>query len=335
MPYVRGESLQKRLDRTGPLDVQEILRIGHQAAAGLAAAHAQGLVHRDIKPANILLEEGVERLQITDFGLARTVDDASETRTGLIAGTPQYMSPEQARGDAMDARSDLFSLGSVFYQMCTGRLPFRAETPYGILRRITDTEPRPIREISPEVPEWLTAIVATLHAKEPAERHSAAELAEWLRDCLAHLQRPTAIPLPGPVQQLAEQQAAKARQSEPVSPSRLRRWLATRDRKLAVWIVAGLAIVVTTTLAVQQFQRSKEASQQSASSGIPIAPAPAWDAAADDIRQMTNDLADHESRATRLWDHEPVHSPGFTQGPADTETDDAHETVSSKAEPSD
>ena len=128
MPYIRGESLQRRLDRQGPLQTEEILRIGQQVASGLAAAHGQGLVHRDIKPANILLDDGVDRVTLTDFGLARAVDDASMTRSGVIAGTPQYMSPEQARGDAVDARSDLFSLGSVLYAMCTGRPPFRAET---------------------------------------------------------------------------------------------------------------------------------------------------------------------------------------------------------------
>ncbi len=96
MPYVRGQSLQKRIDEEGPLRLQDILRIGTQIAAGLSAAHQQGLVHRDIKPANILLKDGVERVAITDFGLARAVDDATMTRTGVIAGTPQYMSPEQA-----------------------------------------------------------------------------------------------------------------------------------------------------------------------------------------------------------------------------------------------
>jgi eukaryotic-like serine/threonine-protein kinase len=106
MPYVRGMSLQKRIDRHGPLGVAELLRVAAQTAAGLAAAHAQGLVHRDIKPANILLEEGVERVAITDFGLARAIDDATTTRSGVIAGTPQYMSPEQARGELIDHRSD-------------------------------------------------------------------------------------------------------------------------------------------------------------------------------------------------------------------------------------
>ncbi len=135
MPYVAGMSLQKRIDDEGPLPLPCVLRIGRQIAAGLAAAHAQGLVHRDIKPANILLERGVERVTITDFGLARAVDDGSVTKTGVIAGTPQFMSPEQSRGETIDARSDLFSLGSVMYAMCVGRPPFRAD---GIRRLATD-----------------------------------------------------------------------------------------------------------------------------------------------------------------------------------------------------
>ncbi len=112
MPYVACESLQQRLDRVGSLELIDILRIGMQTANGLAAAHAQGLVHRDVKPANILLEISVEKVMLTDFGLARAIDDASITRTGIIAGTPLYMSPEQARGEPVDARSDLFSLGT-------------------------------------------------------------------------------------------------------------------------------------------------------------------------------------------------------------------------------
>src|SRR5205823_458704 len=90
----------------------------------------------------ILLETSVDRVMLTDFGLARAVDDATLTRTGIIAGTPQYMSPEQANGDAVDHRSDLFNLGSVLYAMCTGRPPFRAETTFGVLRRIRETTPR-------------------------------------------------------------------------------------------------------------------------------------------------------------------------------------------------
>ena len=102
-------------------------------ALGLAAAHAQGLVHRDVKPSNILLENGVERVKLTDFGLARAIDDASLTQSGVVAGTPQYMSPEQARGEAVDHRSDLFSLGSVLYFACAGHSPFRADSTPAVL----------------------------------------------------------------------------------------------------------------------------------------------------------------------------------------------------------
>ncbi len=197
MPYTRGLSLQKRLNEQGPLELREILRIGMQAAAGLAAAHAQGLVHRDVKPANMLLAEGVERVTLVDFGLARTIDDASLTQTGFLAGTPQYMSPEQARSEPVDAGSDLFSLGSVLYAACTGRAPFRAETSYGVLRLITDSEPTPIRELNPDVPTWLCRIVERLMAKQPSERFSsAAEVSQLLACCLAHVQHPDFSPLP-------------------------------------------------------------------------------------------------------------------------------------------
>ena len=196
MQYVRGLSLQERIDRTGPLELKEIVRIGMQAAQGLAAAHAQGLVHRDVKPSNILLENGVERVKLTDFGLARAADDASLTQSGVVTGTPQYMAPEQARGEVLDHRADLFSLGSVLYAMGTGRSPFRAESTVAVLRRVCEDTPRPIREVNPEVPDWLAAIVERLHAKDPADRfQTAAEVAELLARHLARLQQPSLPPV--------------------------------------------------------------------------------------------------------------------------------------------
>ncbi len=184
MEYVEGQTLQEKIDKSGPLRLDEILRIAPQIAEGLAAAHKHGLMHRDIKPGNILLENGVERVKITDFGLARAVDDASVTQSGVVAGTPMYMAPEQARGEPLDHRADLFSLGSVLYVMCTGRPPFRAETTLAVLKRVAEDEPRAIREIVPEVPEWFCRIVEKLHAKNPAERfQSAKEVGEVLADC--------------------------------------------------------------------------------------------------------------------------------------------------------
>ena len=167
MEFVNGRSLQGKLDADGPFELAEVLRIGMQVAEGLAAAHKQGLVHRDIKPANILLENGVERVKITDFGLARAVDDAGLTQSGVVAGTPQYMAPEQARGEALDSRSDLFSLGSVLYALCTGHAPFRAPNTVATLKRVCEDEPRPIRELRPEIPDVLVEIISRLQAQGP------------------------------------------------------------------------------------------------------------------------------------------------------------------------
>lgn len=197
MQYVSGESLQARIDRDGPMQLCEILRVAVQVADGLSAAHQQGLVHRDIKPSNILLEEHVDRALVTDFGLARAADDATLTRTGFHPGTPQYMSPEQASGQSVDARSDLFSLGSMLYTMCTGRPPFRAENSLSVMRRITDSEPTPIGEIIPGVPDWFERLVVMLMAKRADERpQSAAFVTSLLQQCLAHFEQPHSVSLP-------------------------------------------------------------------------------------------------------------------------------------------
>ena len=186
MEYVEGQTLQQQLDATGPLEAAEVVRLGQQIARGLAAAHAMGLIHRDVKPANILLEAGIEsRVKLTDFGLARTSDDASLTQSGVLAGSPLYMAPEQARGEALDQRADLFSLGSVLYAMLTGRPPFRAADTLAILKRVAEEPPRPIRQVIPEAPEGLCAVVGRLHHKDPAGRFgSATEVAEALSRCL-------------------------------------------------------------------------------------------------------------------------------------------------------
>jgi serine/threonine protein kinase/tetratricopeptide (TPR) repeat protein len=191
MQFVVGQSLQERIKRSGPLGLSEILRIGMQIASGLAAAHAQGLIHRDIKPANILLEGSAERVKITDFGLARAVDDVRLTTTGTIVGTPDYMSPEQAYGDSLDCRSDLFSLGGILYAMSTRRPPFVGDSTVAVLRKVSDDPPRPIRELNPGVPDWLVAIVDKLMAKDRIARYQTAqEVAELLARHLAELEHP-------------------------------------------------------------------------------------------------------------------------------------------------
>ena len=207
MQLVPGQSLQSVVDERGPLPARDVVRIGMQIADGLTAAHQQGLIHRDVKPANVLTERDVNRVMITDFGLARAVDDVGMTQTGWLAGTPHYMSPEQARGDELDPRSDLFSLGSLMYFLAAGRVPFRAERSYGVIQKIIHEEPPSVRELNDEVPEMLAVIIERLLSKSPADRFRTAEdVSHCLRNYLAHLQQPLLIPPPAellPVRQSA------------------------------------------------------------------------------------------------------------------------------------
>jgi serine/threonine protein kinase len=182
MEFIAGQSLAERM-ADGPLPADEVVRIGSQIAAGLVAAHAMGFVHRDVKPANILLEASTGRVKLTDFGLARAMDDAAASRESVIAGTPQYMSPEQARGEAVDHRTDLFSLGSVLFAMIAGRPPFAAEGSLATLRRLCDETPPLLDEVSPGTPPALAELVRRLLSKRPENRpQSAFEVQSLLAD---------------------------------------------------------------------------------------------------------------------------------------------------------
>ncbi len=191
MEYLAGGSLQDYLERHGALDWRVAARLGAEIAEGLAAAHAAGLIHRDIKPSNILLDSSSPGVpgtaKIGDFGLARIADESRLTASGILAGTPIYMAPEQALGEPLDERADLFSLGSVLYTLCTGREPFTGSNPMAVLRQVCEATPIPIRRIDPTIPGWLVDLIERLHAKNPADRlASAAEVASLLRHDLAH-----------------------------------------------------------------------------------------------------------------------------------------------------
>jgi len=239
MEFIDGCNLEALLRKGGPLEVKEVLRIGFQVATGLAAAHRLGLVHRDVKPANILLENGVQRVKLTDFGLARAADDASLTQTGYLAGTPLYMAPEQAAGEPLDPSADLFSLGSVLYEMCTGRPAFRAPTTVAVIRRVCDESPRPVREVNPDVPEPLCRLIARLQAKKPADRPaSAQEVADLLAGLLADLNSGKSRVPGGTV-------PARGRTRQAGATGRKWRWAAAALVLMAVGLGLGEATGVT------------------------------------------------------------------------------------------
>jgi serine/threonine protein kinase len=192
MEYCAGETLAQRLRRR-PIEAGEFLAIARQLAAGIAAAHQSGIVHRDLKTANIIIEP-TGLVKILDFGLAKPVrreldrNATIETSSGRFFGTLHYLSPEQSRGQAADARSDLFSLGVVMYQMGTGHLPFNAEAPLMVLEKIRDAEPEPFVPLDPEFPATATKVIGKLLQKDPDERYQSAE--ELLED-LDQIDSPT------------------------------------------------------------------------------------------------------------------------------------------------
>jgi serine/threonine protein kinase/Tol biopolymer transport system component len=173
MPCYDGETLRQRIER-GPLSIDEATDIAQQIARGLSKAHRRGIVHRDIKPANLMLTgDGV--VKILDFGLAKLAGAAAITRTGSSVGTPAYMSPEQARGEDVDHRTDLWSLGVVLYEMLAGRRPFGGEHEQAVLYSIFNEAPKPLSEIRPDAPPDLARIVGGLLAKDPADRYPTVE----------------------------------------------------------------------------------------------------------------------------------------------------------------
>jgi tRNA A-37 threonylcarbamoyl transferase component Bud32 len=200
MQFLQGYPLDEYLTRKGHLSIPQVVRLGREAALGLAAAHKIGLVHRDVKPGNLWLEAPNGRVKVLDFGLAKPVDAEVEvTGSGVVVGTPAYMSPEQARGEKVDARADLFSLGAVLYRLCAGRLPFEGPNVMAVLTALAVENPRPVRELNPAVPEPLADLTQQLLAKDPAGRpQSGDDVARRLRAIGEDLAVPTALAADGP-----------------------------------------------------------------------------------------------------------------------------------------
>lgn len=195
MEYLQGYSLDHYLRQKGNLSIDHVIRVGHETALGLAAAHQMGLVHRDIKPGNLWLEAPKGRVKILDFGLAREQEtDAQITNSGAIIGTPAYMSPEQADGQRVDSRSDLFSLGSVLYRLATGRLPFPGNSTLAIIKSLAVKEPIPVQTHNPNVPQPLAQLIHRLLAKNVDERYqTAAEVVDALEKISRHGEQKKAL----------------------------------------------------------------------------------------------------------------------------------------------
>ena len=179
MDYVSGRSLRALLEEDGPLAPPQAVAIARQLAAALAAAHAEGVVHRDLKPANVLVDAG-GRAFITDFGVARSMTAAGPTQTGAIVGTPDYLSPEQARGEPVDGRSDVYALGILLFEMLSGRLPFAGDSYAERLAQRIGGEARDLADLGIAAPARLRAVVRRCLQRKPARRYQAA--AELLAD---------------------------------------------------------------------------------------------------------------------------------------------------------
>ncbi len=184
MQYLEGYPLDEFLKKKGEVSQSQVLRIARETAAGLEAAHKLGIIHRDIKPGNLWLEAPNGRVKLLDFGLARPVDsDVELTKSGAILGTPAYMSPEQAQGERVDQRSDLFSLGVMLYRLTTGQLPFQGNSTMAVLMALGTKEPKPVREVNPAIPDGLAQLIHDLLRKDPAQRPATAtEVITRLRD---------------------------------------------------------------------------------------------------------------------------------------------------------
>lgn len=267
MEFLDGESLAECLGRETQLSEQRILRIASQACSALAAAHAKGVVHRDIKPENLFLLKRKEQdfVKVVDFGISKSLRASSEeeettrlTQTGMVLGTPLYMSPEQARGDdELDQRVDVYALGVIMYEAATGRVPFSGNNYLSVISQVLNEEPKPLRELRPELSEEFEAVVLKAMSKDVKERYASAN--DMLADVTSLLDDPT-------------RSTERAKITGP-----RRRSLAKKSdgsTRYVVW-VAGLAIVVAAVVfSVTRLAGSSSKTPKDAGSNVVVTPPP-------------------------------------------------------------
>lgn len=226
MAYVEGEDLHRLLDRRGRLDLDHAVALARQLCSALAAAHAEGVVHRDLKPHNILMDKA-GNAYVSDFGLARSLEDdaAGMTHTGDLVGTPLYMSPEQVEGKPVDARSDIYAFGLVFYQMLTGQVPFAGASGFKVMYERLKSDPPNPQTLNPDVPNYLARIVLRCLERDPAQRYQTAQ--EILND-------------------LDAEHAVTSWQNRPV----LRR----KQRRGLLWVAMALILVIAGVLGIPRLR---------------------------------------------------------------------------------
>jgi len=276
MAFYAGETLAARMSR-GPMPVQDALETVRQAAAGLARAHAHGIVHRDVKPANfILTTDGL--VKVLDFGVAKLLGETAMTQTGSTVGTVGYMAPEQARGDAVDERADVWALGVILYEMLAGRRAFTGDNHYVVLKNILETEPVPLEEIRPDVPADVRAIVARALKKNVADRYrTAADFARDVGDTHAQLTQ-THVPV-----------AAAAS-----GPSR-------RRMALAAAALVAVAVIGTAAWGMRRAERQRWAREEALPAVAAFADARQFNKAAALAREAER-LVPGDPRLKDLWD---------------------------------
>jgi serine/threonine protein kinase len=181
--YIDGYSLQELIDKGEQISIETCLEIARQIARGLAAAHSAGIIHRDLKPGNILIERESKTVRIADFGMAKRIAELKHSSQDFVSGTPAFMSPEQTLGRPLDARSDLFSLGSILFYIVTGQTPFQADDPFSIIDRVRNHNVPSTQSLRSETPRWFSDLIARLLSKDPNERYtSATELLQTIDD---------------------------------------------------------------------------------------------------------------------------------------------------------
>lgn len=244
MEYVSGQSLKEYVAEKRKLNSLEVIRLGAQISQGLAAAHVQGVIHRDVKLANVMLHEGATRVRLMDFGLARVAFDNSDlTSHDHTVGTPAYMAPEQIRGNEIDARADLFSLGCVLYCMLTGHSPFHGRTHAETIHKIMELIPPRLQDVDPSIPAVLSEIVEKLLMKNPDDRYqSAFEVAETLCRLQVLINQAPSAELQTVLDKHRETLLAKGPPIETAPPSTQQpNRVTTRYAAAAIVLIAGLA----------------------------------------------------------------------------------------------